>query len=141
MYLPFSDSYTLAEVDLFGKSTFHHLGTIIPESAQPLHADLKFIRDPIQKVDVAFYRLSGMTIEVVRPYGTNSPIANALKKGIFFHHVCFAVPSIKNALEMSKKNGVLRIAAISPAKAFNDRLITWTYSRKYGLIELLEQAI
>ena len=139
MHLPFSKSYILTEINLFGEANFHHLGTIIQESQGTIYADLKFIRDSIQKVDVAFYRLSGVTIEVVRPYDSNSPIRNALDNGIFFHHICYAVPCIKTALELSKKHGVRRISQISPAKAFNNRLITWTYSRKHGLIELLEK--
>ena len=67
MHLPFSKSYILTEINLFGEANFHHLGTIIQESQGTIYADLKFIRDSIQKVDVAFYRLSGVTIEVVRP--------------------------------------------------------------------------
>jgi len=139
MHLPFSESYILTDIDLFGKSRFHHLGTIIRESESSHYNDLKFIRDPTQRVDVAFYRLSGLTIEVVKPYDSDSPIGNALNNGIFLHHVCFAVPNIKIALEVSKEYGVRRISKISPAKAFDNRLITWTYSKRYGLIELLEQ--
>lgn len=137
--LPYSDAYALRDLDIFGECEFHHLGTIVNDSVD-LISGLVFIRDPIQKVDVAFYKLCGLVVEVVRPYDASSPVSRALEKGEYFHHVCFSVPNIQKALEISKSYGVRRISKLSPAKAFGGRLIAWTYSRRFGLIELLEQS-
>jgi len=141
MDLDFGSPYNVREYEAFGGATFHHLGTIIQESEFKLYKELEFIRDPIQRVDVAFYRVSGLTIEVVKPYEESSPISRALRNGTFFHHICFSVPNIKDALEECKYFGIRKITAISPAMAFGGRMITWTYSKRYGLIELLEERL
>ena len=64
------------------------------------YADLKYIYDPLQKVEVAFYKLNDLVIEVVSPSSSDSPIIKALENKSFLSYL-FSVPNIKKALDFS----------------------------------------
>tara|TARA_B100000212_G_scaffold340530_1_gene321347 strand:+ start:317 stop:742 length:426 start_codon:yes stop_codon:yes gene_type:complete len=138
--LKFTKNYKLEDKKIFGiYSSFHHLGIIIKNKINTTYENLFFIYDPIQKVEVAFFNLNGLTIEVVCPKTKNSPITKALEKKTFYHHICFSVKDIKKSIEISSKFGVRRISSIVPAVAFEGRNICWCIGKNYGLIELIEE--
>ena len=138
--LELSKGYKLEKKDIFGEGAiFHHLGIIIKDKSNKPFRNLYFIYDSIQKVEVAFYSLNGLIIEVVVPRSDDSPIKKALVNKSFYHHICFSVPNIQNALDISSISGVRRISKISPAKAFEERNICWCIGKDYGLMELIER--
>ncbi|MAI97489.1 MAG: methylmalonyl-CoA epimerase [Rhodobacteraceae bacterium] len=64
-------------------------------------------KQPLHGVQVIFVTLPNTKIELISPFGANSPISNFLKKnpngGI--HHICYEVESIDKAIEdLSKEN-------------------------------------
>ena len=139
-FLDLSSNYHLKKENIFGDSArFHHLGIILKEVNSTKYSSLKFIYDPIQKVNVAFYEIHGLVLEIVVPASIKSPILGALKKKTFYHHICFSVSNIEQALKSSSKYGIRRISPISPAVAFFNRSICWCIGRDYGLIELIER--
>ena len=73
---------------IFGDSgRFHHLGIIIKDANSTQYNSLKFIHDPIQKVNVAFYEIHDLVLEIVVPASENSPILNALKQKTLSSHM------------------------------------------------------
>ena len=138
--LGLSNNYKLNNRKIFGeKSNFHHLGIVINKKINNTFEDLRYIYDPLQKVEVAFYKLNDLLIEVVSPSSNDSPIIKALENKSFYHHICFSVPNIKKALDYSSNYGVRRISKIVPAIAFENRNICWCIGKGYGLIELIER--
>ena len=66
--LELSKGYKLEKKDIFGEGAiFHHLGIIIKDKSNKPFRNLYFIYDSIQKVEVAFYSLNGLIIDVVVP--------------------------------------------------------------------------
>ena len=139
-FLDLSSNYFLENEKIFGDSVrFHHLGIILKEVKSTKYSNLKFILDPIQKVNVAFYKMHDLVLEIVVPVSEKSPILNALKQKNFYHHICFSVPNIDDAIKNSSKYGIRRISPISPAVAFSERSICWCIGKNYGLMELIER--
>lgn len=64
-----------------------------------------------------------------------------LNKGISAYHLCFKVPDLKAALDISSRYGFRCIAEPVPAVAFGHRKIVWVFSPVYGLFELLEKHV
>ena len=139
-FLDLTSNYYLKNEKIFGDSVrFHHLGIILKEVDSTQYNSLRFINDPLQGVDIAFYEIHDLVIEIVVPASDKSPILNALKQNTFYHHICFSVPNIENAVKNSSKYGIRRISPISPAVAFSNRSICWCIGKNYGLIELIER--
>ena len=139
-FLDLSSNYYLKNKEVFGDLVrFHHIGIILKEEQITRYNDLEFISDPIQGVKVAFYKMHDLVVEIVVPASEKSPILNALKGKTFYHHICFSVPNIDDATKNSSKYGIRRISPISPAAAFQDRLICWCIGKNYGLMELIER--
>ena len=138
-FLELSERYKLEKKEIFGNgANFHHLGIIIKEKINTPYSNLNYIYDPIQKVEVSFFNFNGLIIEVVTPRSEESPILKALTNKIFYHHICFSIPNIQEALRISNIYGVRRISKISPAAAFEGRNICWCIGKDFGLMELIE---
>ena len=137
--LDLTSKYQIKNLDIYGENVkFHHLGVVVNSRENSPYENLEYIYDPIQKVNVGFYKLNGLVIEVVIPSSQDSPIINAIKNKTYYHHVCFAVPSIKESLKKASSFGIRRISKIAPAKAFQNRFICWCIGKNYGLMELIQ---
>ncbi len=130
---------------------FHHLGVAVPDltKAIPMYRELFGYEltsgpfdDPIQKVSVCFLsRGTGdMTIELVTPLGTDSPITRTLNQGGSAYHVCYEVPGIDGALEHLKAQKCVVLSKPVPAVAFQGRPIAWLSTPTRQLIELVQAA-
>ena len=87
MNLECTNSYELTEdINICDGAVFHHLGLILREKG--IFANKVFIKDPIQRVEVAFVKIGGLVVEAVVPNKDgDSPINAALKDlsvGIMF---------------------------------------------------------
>lgn len=130
----------MVELNFFGEYTkFDHIGIAV-RSIKEVDPFSEIVTDPIQKVSVAFVLVNGIKIELIEPYGDNSPITESLKKGVKFLHLCYTVCDIEMAIKECRKHGFHCITRPMSAVAFNDRKIAWVYSNKYGLFELLEDS-
>jgi methylmalonyl-CoA/ethylmalonyl-CoA epimerase len=131
------------------KFAFHHVGVAVRDlsAAIPIYKslfDYEMISgpfdDPIQKVSVCFLsRGKGDTvIELVAPFGINSPIDGTLKKGGGTYHVCYQVPDINAAIDHLTGQGSLLVSGPVPAVAFEMREIAWIMTEVGLLVELLQ---
>jgi len=128
----------MVELNCFGQEAkFHHIGIGVRSIKDVTHFSER-ITDPIQKVSVAFLFLNGIQVELIEPYGHDSPIRESLDKGVKFLHICYEVSDIEMAIRTCRKHGFHCISQPVPAVAFNNRKIAWVYSNQYGLYELLE---
>ena len=93
----------------------NHIGVAVPdiEAAIAMYRDVFCVTDitqpqdlPPQGVTFAFVNLPSGQVELIQPYGDNSPITKFLEKNPKGgqHHICFEVKDINAAsLEMAKK--------------------------------------
>ena len=93
----------------------NHIGVAVPdiEAAISMYRDVFGVTDitqpqdlPPQGVTYAFVNLPSGQVELIQPYGDNSPITKFLEKNPKGgqHHICFEVKDINAAsLEMAKK--------------------------------------
>jgi methylmalonyl-CoA/ethylmalonyl-CoA epimerase len=102
-------------------------------------AGLVKVHDPIQKVNVAFTDLHGVTVELIEPAGEGSPVAASLKKGIKLVHLCVEVTDMSKAIEFAEKGDFRQLSQPVPAVAFEGRAIVWMFHPTFGLFELLAQ--
>ena len=126
---------------------FHHIGVLTDniERSKSELSDFGFIFikdifDPLQKVDLAFGNNSqNILLELVCPR-EGSKIQRLIKKnGVGPYHLCFEVSSILDFEPELKKRGYLCTLKPTKAIAFDNRLVSFFFSKNLGLIELLEK--
>lgn len=128
----------MIELNFFGKDArFHHIGLVV-KSIKDINPLAEIITDSIQRVRVAFVLLNGIKLELIEPYGDNSPVIESLKRKVKFLHMCYTVHDIEEVIKECRKYGFTCIAEPVPAAAFDNK-IAWVYSNEYGLFELLEE--
>ena len=131
------------------KFTFHHVGVVVRDlsAAIPIFKNLfdyKVVSgpfdDPVQNVSVCFLsRGEGDTVmELVAPFGPNSPIDRTLKAGGGTYHVCYQVPDIRAAIDHLTGQDSLLVSGPVPAVAFEMREIAWLMTDVGLLVELVQ---
>ena len=76
----------------------------------------------------------GLKLELI----SGPMVADLVKKGMTYYHLCYGVPDIEKAMADFKKTGqVTTISEIKPGKLFNGRRAVFLYT-PIGLVELLE---
>ena len=95
---------------------------------------------PEQGVWVSFVDLPNSQIELIEPYGENSPIHAFLEKNPKGgqHHVCFEVPDIYVARDEMKAKGATVLG--EPRIGAHGTLIIFIHPKNMGgvLVELME---
>ncbi|MDR3687969.1 MAG: VOC family protein [Fimbriimonas sp.] len=98
------------------------------------------VHDPMQKVDIQFLGLpDGSRIELIRPAGSDSPVAQALAKGGGLNHICYEVPDIERAIREALSTRALCVCPPTPAVAFGGRRVAFLFTKHIGLFEFVEQ--
>lgn len=126
---------------------FHHVGVVSGHLDQSVsfYATLGYrasatFSDPIQKAEIVLLdRQHAPMIELIHPIATDSPASGWLKRiqgGPY--HTCFQVTNLDEALKRLRAERLVVAAPPAPAVAFAMRLVCFLWSRKSGLIELLE---
>jgi methylmalonyl-CoA/ethylmalonyl-CoA epimerase len=92
-----------------------------------------------QKVRVLFLGKPGsLTLKLVEPAGTDSPVSALAKKGGGLHHLCFRCENVQiSATELQKKGAVLMVRP-QPGEAFNGHDIAFLMARGNVNIELID---
>jgi methylmalonyl-CoA/ethylmalonyl-CoA epimerase len=127
----------------------HHIGYLTDDletEAARWCADFGYQRDgqvytdPVQTAKVCFLRLPGADhwLELVTPDGPSSKLANALRQQSTFHHLCYEVPNVTEALAALRERGWLPLGPPSAAVAFGGRPVAWVMDQRRVLIELVE---
>ena len=129
----------------------HHFGYVVRDIAAGMAGftrslaaqwDGRIYEDPLQKVKVVFLttRPGDAQIELVQPNTDDSPVTRFLReKGGGFHHVCYEVAGLEEAMAGMKSRGALVASRPKPAVAFEGRRIAWLLTAEKMLIELLER--
>jgi methylmalonyl-CoA/ethylmalonyl-CoA epimerase len=129
----------MIEYEFFGKGgRLHHVGLAV-QSIHEVSPASEIIVDEEAGVSMAFVRLYGTTIELLEPYGEKSPIARSLREGHKLLHLCYEVADLEEALRVGRAAGFHRIRAPRHTPVYDDRKVTWVFSKQYGLVELVEQ--
>lgn len=130
---------------------FDHLGVVVPDLAQGramLEGALKVrewtveFDDPVNDVFVQFGRCAGgICYETVAPRSADSPVRNALKRGVnILNHIAYRVDDLAAEGARLRREGFRPIGEPRPAVAYDHRLIQFFVSPHLLLVELIEAA-
>ena len=130
---------------------FHHIGIAVKEFKTSLEFykmlkykwfKSKIFRDKKQKVDLILLKHDNFSnIELVKPYDASSPISKYIRDhDNRIYHFCYEVDSFEKVEEkLKKKFRLFNVVKPTPAILFNNRLVSFYYIDKVGLIELLKK--
>jgi methylmalonyl-CoA/ethylmalonyl-CoA epimerase len=129
----------------------NHVGVATPsiEESVKLYRDMLGATDigekfsmPEQGVWVCFVTLPNAQIELIEPYGENSPIHNFLKSSPAGgqHHVCFEVENIFEARDSMKAKGARVLGTGEPRMGAHGVPVIFLHPKDMGgvLVELME---
>jgi methylmalonyl-CoA/ethylmalonyl-CoA epimerase len=130
--------------------TFNHVGIAVADlaGALPIYQEIFGyllmsgpFDDPIQNVSVCFLRdePGGPVIELVAPFGENSPIQKILKAGGGAYHLCYEAKDLDSMLLELSAKGCVTVSEPVPAVAFGGRRIAWLFTPVRQLLELVER--
>lgn len=92
-----------------------------------------------QKVRVAFLsRANSLTIKLLEPTGTDSPVSTLAVKGGGIHHICFRCVDLKTEIPLLKQRGARLLVSPQPGEAFNNREIAFLFAGNNLNIELID---
>jgi methylmalonyl-CoA/ethylmalonyl-CoA epimerase len=130
----------------------NHVGVATPsiEVSLKMYADLFGATDvvhvgalPEQGVTVAFVNLPNGQIELIEPYGENSPITTFLAKNPRGgqHHVCFEVPDIVAARDAMRAKGAMVLGTGEPRMGAHGVPVIFLHPKDTGgvLVELMAE--
>ena len=129
---------------------FNHVAIVVPDLnaakkryKEVLGASVSEICDYIEHgVSVVFIELENTKIELMHPYGENSPISKFLEKNKngSIHHICIEVKDIIKAVDKLKKNGVRILGDETPKIGAHNKQVIFLHPKDfYGTLIELEQ--
>jgi len=131
------------------KNVLHHVGIVVSsiretapvlEKLLGLNLITDIVVDEVQKVKVAFVDTGGgVSLELIEPLNTDSPVTRFLKGGGGLHHLCYEVDDIDRTVADLRGKGALVVCSPVPAAAFSGRKIAFLYLEKKNLVELVER--
>ena len=100
------------------------------------------VDDPVNGVRLQFGRdPAGVVFELLEPFGDDSPVAAALRKGRdILNHVAYLVPDLAEAAEDMRRAGSFPLAPAKPAIAYGHRPIQFFMTGLGFIVELIEAA-
>jgi methylmalonyl-CoA/ethylmalonyl-CoA epimerase len=128
----------MIEYTFFGnEARFHHVGLGV-KSIKAISPESDVQVEHTQGVSLAFVLLNGIRVELLEPYGENSPILASLNNGPKLLHLCYEVPDLDRAITLCRPEGFHLIRKPVPAPVIGHRRVAWVFSKQYGLFELIE---
>jgi len=128
----------------------NHVAIAVPnlEAASKLYRDTLGAKvsapkaQPAHGVTTVFVELDNTKIELLHPLGTNSPIANFLKRnpegGV--HHVCYEVENILAARDKLKADGARVLGDGEPKIGAHDKPVLFLHPKDFcGTLVEIEQ--
>ena len=130
----------------------NHVGVATPsiDEAVKVYRDMLGVTDITEKRSMAeqgvtfcFVNLPNSQIELIEPYGENSPIVGFLAKNPAGgqHHVCFEVPDIYAARDEMRAKGATVLGTGEPRIGAHGVPIIFVHPKNMGgvLVELMQQ--
>ena len=129
---------------------FNHVAIVVPDLNEAknkykevLGAKVSEICDYVEHgVSVVFIELENTKIELMHPYGENSPISNFLEnnKNGSIHHICIEVKDIKKPVEKLNKNRIRILGDETPKNGAHNKPVIFLHPKDfYGTLIELEQ--
>ena len=130
---------------------FNHVAIVVPDLecaskkyTQILGAKVSSIVNYSEHgVSVVFVELENTKIELMHPYGNDSPIKKFLEKndGGAIHHICIEVKDMKAACKKLKTNGIRILGDEKPKNGAHNKPVIFLHPKDfYGtLIELQQE--
>ena len=130
---------------------FNHVAIVVPDLSAAalkyekiLGAKVSSISDYSEHgVSVVFVELENTKIELMHPYGNNSPIKKFLEKnsGGAIHHICLEVKDIKSCCKNLKLHGITILGDEEPKNGAHNKPVIFLHPKDfYGtLIELQQE--
>ncbi len=92
-----------------------------------------------QKVNVIFLQKAGsITIKLIEPANTTSPVYQFAMRGGGLHHICFKCDNLEEKVEELKNSGLRILAEPQPGEAFENEKIAFIYAKQGLNIELID---
>lgn len=122
----------------------HHAGFIV-NNLEAFEKNLLFeekqiqVFDPVQQANLALYKnYSDSYIELIQPLNEKSFTWNALQKsGNHFHHFCYEVGTPEELHSIVSDLKLIEILKPVPALLFDNKMVTFYYSRNKQIVEFL----
>jgi methylmalonyl-CoA/ethylmalonyl-CoA epimerase len=113
----------------------HFAGTLGLEPVGPP------VDDPIQQVRVQFWARPGdeVSVELIEPLGETSPMAQQVRNGGGYAHLCYEVGDIDTEVQTAWERGGIVVRPPVPAAAFGQRRIAFVCFRDIGIVEFVEK--
>ncbi len=129
---------------------FNHVAIVVPdlEAAAKKYADIlganvsDISNYKEHGVSVVFVKLENTKIELMHPYGDNSPIKKFLDKnnGGAIHHICIEVKDINETCARLKNHGITILGDEKPKKGAHNKPVIFLHPKDfYGTLIELEQ--
>ena len=129
---------------------FNHVAIVVPDLnaakkkyKEVLGAKVSEISNYVEHgVSVVFVELENTKIELMHPYGNNSPISKFLEnnKNGSIHHICIEVKDIKTAVKKLKKNRIRILGDETPKNGAHNKPVIFLHPKDfYGTLIELEQ--
>jgi methylmalonyl-CoA/ethylmalonyl-CoA epimerase len=125
-----------------------HIGIVVPdlERAVDLWETLfgyqrnsDFVRNTRQKVRVVFLaKQNSLTIKLIEPVATDSPVSQVARKGGGLHHLCFRCSALATVLPRLQEHGARLLVPPQPGEAFKNHPIAFMLAGNNLNIELID---
>ena len=96
--------------------------------------------DPGQGARIVFLDLGGTRLELIEPWGDDSPVAIRAKKSPGLYHLCFEVDNLEETiarLEAAEEATVIKPP--QPAPAIENRRVAFVVTTGNDLVEFVER--
>ena len=95
--------------------------------------------DPGQGARIVFLDLGGMRLELIEPWGDNSPVATRVRKSPGLFHLCFEVDDLEGTLHrLEAAEEATVIKPPQPGPAIENRRVAFVVTTGNDLIEFVE---
>lgn len=92
-----------------------------------------------QQVRVAFLgKPDSLTVKLIEPSSSSSPISSLAKRGGGLHHICFKCDNIEDQIPKLESGGARVVVRPQPGEAFNGHDIAMLLARNNLAVELID---
>ena len=129
---------------------FNHVAIVVPDLEEAkkkykdiLNADVSDVNNYAEHgVSVVFVDIGNTKIELMHPYGQNSPVKNFLEKNIngAIHHICIEVKDIYKVAQDLKKKNIRILGDGKPKNGAHNKPVIFLHPKDFfGTLIELEQ--